>query len=228
MRHEIEIGLMTLNGNKFIGSITPQEAKFTIYRESLGFPDFSNFDGVRFAFRGVPVVVFKLKTAINVDELIGIQNFEFKRTSTRQGKVHHDTIGCKIKGLRDQTRHPQAPTRPESGGHLDDGTREVKIFGCEYRVTKQSLMDFLGHYGELVSDIVEELFDDGGLGDTEAEGTNRTGTYVAKVRLWMDIPELVPIEGRRIRVSYPGVRVLCTKCFGKHHKTKCESRKRQF
>ena len=83
-------------------------------------------------------------------------------------------------------------------------------------MTKQSLMDFLGHYGELVSDIVEELFDDGGLGDTEAEGTNGTGTYVAKVGLWMDIPELVPIEGRRIRVSYPGVRVLCTKCFGKH------------
>ena len=81
MRHEIKIGLMTLNGKKFIGTITPQEAKFIIYRESLGFPDFSNFDRVRFAYRGVPVVVFKLKTALNVDELIGIQNFEFKRTS---------------------------------------------------------------------------------------------------------------------------------------------------
>ena len=30
MRQEIEIGLMTLNGNKFIGTITPQEAKFLI------------------------------------------------------------------------------------------------------------------------------------------------------------------------------------------------------
>ena len=44
MRQEIEIGLMTLNGNKFIGSITPQEAKFAIYRDSLRFNDFSNFD----------------------------------------------------------------------------------------------------------------------------------------------------------------------------------------
>ena len=69
MRQEIEIGLISLNGSKFIGTITPQEAKFTVYRDTLGFPDFSNFDGVRFAFRGILVVVFKLKTAINVDEL---------------------------------------------------------------------------------------------------------------------------------------------------------------
>ena len=75
MRQEIEIGLMTLNGTKFIGTITPQEAKFTVFRDALGFNDFSNFDGVRFAFRGVPVVVFKLKTAINsiltIDENCG-------------------------------------------------------------------------------------------------------------------------------------------------------------
>ena len=51
-RHEIEVALVTLNGNKFIGSITPQEAKFSIYKECLGFNDFSNFDGVRFAYRG--------------------------------------------------------------------------------------------------------------------------------------------------------------------------------
>ena len=44
MRQEIEIALMTLNGNKFIGTITPQEAKFSIYRDCLGFEDFTNFD----------------------------------------------------------------------------------------------------------------------------------------------------------------------------------------
>ena len=33
MRQEIEIAFLTLNGNKFIGTITPQEAKFSIYRE---------------------------------------------------------------------------------------------------------------------------------------------------------------------------------------------------
>ena len=33
------------------------------------------------------------------------------------------------------------------------------------------------YYGELQSDIVEELFEDGGIGDPSTEGTNRTGTY---------------------------------------------------
>ena len=60
-------------------------------------------------------------------------------------------------------------------------------------MTKQSLIDFLGHYGELLADIVEELFYDGLSGNPETEGTNRTSTYVAKVRLQRDIPVLVPI-----------------------------------
>ena len=39
---------------------------------------------------------------------------------------------------------------------------------------------------------------------------------------------LVPIDGRRIRISYPGIQILCTECFGKHHKSKCGSRTAQF
>ena len=58
MRHELEIALMTLNGNKFIGTITPQEAKFSIFRDS--------FDEVHFAFRGVPRVMFKLYRLSNL------------------------------------------------------------------------------------------------------------------------------------------------------------------
>ena len=48
----------------------------------------------------------------------------------------------------------------------DDGTRELKIFGCEYRVPKQTLVDMLNYYDELQSDIVEELFKDGETGSS--------------------------------------------------------------
>ena len=51
----------------------------------------------------------------------------------------------------------------------------LKIFGCEYRVPKKSLENFLGHYGELVSEIVEELFEDGLAatpGPEDETGTN--------------------------------------------------------
>ena len=40
-------------------------------------------------------------------------------------------------------------------------------------------------------------------------------TYIVSVKLNMDVPELIPISGRRIQISYPGVQTLCTKCFGK-------------
>ena len=33
--------------------MTMQEAKYGIYRDGLGFRNFKNFDGVRFAFKGV-------------------------------------------------------------------------------------------------------------------------------------------------------------------------------
>ena len=37
MRQDIEIALLTQKGNKFVGTITPQEAKFTVFWDSLGF-----------------------------------------------------------------------------------------------------------------------------------------------------------------------------------------------
>ncbi len=100
MRQEIEVSLETLNGERFHGSISHNEAKFIIFKQCMGFEDFSNFDGVRLGYKGNPVVVFKLKTAINVDELLHVQHFEFKRRSVREGRPHTDTIGCKIRGLR--------------------------------------------------------------------------------------------------------------------------------
>ena len=58
MRQEIEIGILTNNTAKFIGSVKPKEVKFTIYKACLGFKDFSNFDGMRFGYCDVPTVTF--------------------------------------------------------------------------------------------------------------------------------------------------------------------------
>ena len=71
------------------------------------------------------MVVFKLKAAINVDELYALRNFEYKRKSTRQGKTHVDLIGCKIKGLRapGYDQQQQQHRQPMSGYRTaqDDG-----------------------------------------------------------------------------------------------------------
>ena len=56
-------------------------------------------------------------------------------------------------------------------------------------------MQYLENYGEIVSEIKEQLFDYGG-----DEGLNRTGNYTVRIRLEKDIPQLVPIHGKRIKI----------------------------
>ena len=225
IRQELEVAVETLNGEKFLGTITPLEAKFNIYKEGLGFEDFSNFDGARIGFRGVPLVVFKFKTPINVDELYPIQNFQFVRKTSRQGKSFSDVIGCKIRGLRapnpaGQTARPRAPPPLQ-----DDGTRMVKIEGCEYRVPKSALVELMTVYGEVLSDVSEILFKDGMDPNSVEAGTNRSGIYAVQVKLNKPIPQLIPIMGKRLKIQYPGVQRLCTNCFGRHNKQNCQSRK---
>ena len=87
IREEIEIELLSCEGASFTGSLTMQEAKHGIYRDCLGFKDFKNFDGVRFAFKGVRIVSFKLKEAIDVDKLIKMQHFEYKRRAKVNNKL---------------------------------------------------------------------------------------------------------------------------------------------
>ena len=72
-----------LNSN--IGTVTMTEVKHGMYRErdGLGFPDFKNFDGVRFSYKGVRIITFKLKEQIDIHQLIEKQHFEFKRSFKR-------------------------------------------------------------------------------------------------------------------------------------------------
>ena len=218
LREELEVEFNTINGEKFFGSITPQEAKHVVFRDCLGFGDFSNFDGARIGYKGCPVVTFKLKSPINVDELYHLQFFNFNRKSTRSGKSHTDIIGCKIRGLR---KPGALPTKQLPKGQADDGIRKVSIQGCEYRIPKNTLIKYLENFGEIVSDITEELFDDGGDPLAGSDGTNRTGNYNVRIKLARDVPQLLPILGKRIKIYYPGIQRLCPNCFGPHPKSKC-------
>ncbi len=225
MRQELEVNIETLNGTAFHGTITQLEAKHIVYKESLKL-DLNNFDGVRFGYKSCPVMIFKLKEAINVDELLPIQNFEFNRKTSRQGRTHVDVIGCKIRGLRAKVNESDAPRFDPP---QDDGTRMIKIEGCEYRVPEKALVEFLEFFGELRSEIVEDTFVDGlSPPGTENCGTNRTGTYSVNIKLYRKIPQLLPIMGKRVRIYYPGIQKLCPNCYGPHPKRTCHSKRIQW
>jgi hypothetical protein len=44
----------------------------------------------------------------------------------------------------------------------DNGIRKIQIQGCEYRIPKETLIEYLSNFGEIVSDIKEAIFNDGG------------------------------------------------------------------
>jgi hypothetical protein len=69
MRKEIEVHFLTLNGEKFSGSVSPEEAKHNVFRECLGFADFSNLGGACVSYKGAQTITFLLNNVINMDEL---------------------------------------------------------------------------------------------------------------------------------------------------------------
>ena len=43
-----------------------------------------------------------------------------------------------------------------------------------------------------------------------------TGTYMMKIKLDRDIPNIIPMYGLKIKVSHKGTKKQCTKCFDCH------------
>ena len=218
MRDEIEIEIQTKNGKKFTGSITPLEIKYNIYINALKFPDHDNFDGARVGFRGKLVATIKLITPINIDELSDVEYFEFNRTTSIRGKQTQEVIGCKIKGVRWQPNTVSAFPNPTP----DDERTVVKIEGCDYQVPEEQIITWLSHYGEIKSDLEEDLFKD----TNETGGNNRTGNYSIMMILEHKIPQLLPMNGRRVKIYHKGIDKLCTKCFGVHRKSECKAEKK--
>ena len=214
-RDEIEIEFNTKNGKKFTGSITPTEVKHGIYIDILGFPDHENFDGVRIGFKGKLVTTIKLIHPIDIDDLSSVEYFDFIRTSSFRGKKIEETIGCKIRGIR----WKQQTTSTLQNQPKEDGRSLVKIEGCDYRVPEDQILEWLSYYGKVESNIEEDYFVD----DRETGGNNRTGNYSVLMSLSGDIPQLLPMAGRRVKIYHKGIKKLCTKCFGKHRKSDCKA-----
>ena len=53
------------------------------------------------------MVAFKVKEAMDVDELIPIQHFSYKQKIKRNNSVQDQVIKCKIKGLRSDATKQQ-------------------------------------------------------------------------------------------------------------------------
>ena len=211
MRDEITIEIRSMNGRPFKGTITIDEARNGIF---AGCMDLNPriLHGIRFRFNTYPVLKFKLKEQINIDDLHPIEYFNFERHYTLKGEQKTDTFECKIAGIRSNTG-----TIEENDP--DPSIRWVKIEWTEYSIPEAKILEWLELFGEKAGELSEDVHH---YSDSDADLLG-TGTYSIKMRLRKEIPQLIPMWGRRIRTYYRGVQKLCTNCFGPHPRRNCRS-----
>ena len=211
MRDDIVIEVQTVNDSPFKGSLTFTEAMDGVFATCLGL-DKKLVHGVRFGFSTYPVMKFKLKEQIDVDrELQHMEYFEFERRYTVKGVEKMDILNCKIRGIRTGN----ANINPEDP---DPNIRWVKIEWVDYALEETEILDWLNHFGKQAGQLTEDVHPNS---DSDADPVGN-GTYSIKMQLRRDIPQLIPMWGKRVRIYHRGVQKLCSNCTPK---TKLQIRK---
>ena len=89
----------------FKGTVTPTEARKTIFEDDLGFKH-NDLAGVKIGFNRGRIITYKLKQQFNVDGLYEWERFSFERSVGKDV----GSINCLINGLKDPSKRKSTPT----------------------------------------------------------------------------------------------------------------------
>ena len=205
-RDDFAIEFQELNGKPFKGTITLKEARDTIFKGILGFNP-NLLHSIRPVFGGTPTIRFKLKEQIYLDDLSSVEYFDLER---KVSYSRTDIISCRIMGIRG------IQATPNYDGTSND-VRWVKIENCEYQIGDEEITRWMKLYGQPLSLLGEDV-----LPDSDSDGGPLgNGTYSIKMKLTKDIPQFLPMHGRKIRVYFKNMNKLCTNCYGSHSRRQC-------
>ena len=215
LRDEIVVEFITFGDQPFKGSITVKEARRKVFQEILGFKQI-DLAGLKLTYSGGPVAIFKLVAPFNIDLLESIQYFDWERSYDVRGEERTAIMKCKIRGIRKDQRNTE--------DYIDTGLRWVKIEGSDWRIEKSKMLEWLSFFGEIRSDITEDTHEgsDDSEDDLQPVGS---GDYSVRMKLERDIPQFIPMEGRRIRIYYRSITKRCTNCFQAHQRKLCQNEK---
>ena len=111
-------------------------------------------------------------------------------------------------GLRDPNKRKEAGPRNVFAGQTAEiqynGAKMVRITGCDYKLPESEILDWLGLFGDIVSEITEEIYGD--QNEPDCKGLPQVGNcnYLVRMRLSKDLPNFMPIYGRRVCLEYRG------------------------
>jgi hypothetical protein len=150
-------------------------------------------------------VTFKLNKEVLPGDLYPEPNFVYYRKSSPEASEDDaDAIHCKIIGFNN--------VKPIELGQLARITAKTNDFS----VTPEEIISWLVKFGSVSS---RHDYERNSLG-------LRSDIFETDIVLNTHVPEFLPIAGRKIQISYPGIPRACNNCFQTGHlKRNCNSKK---
>ena len=214
-RDVITVDILTVNDQDYKGTVRPREALEAIYKTALN-QNIDNLHGIKIEFRGHPVINFRLKTEINIDQVFGSENFSYNRIT---GSAV-DRIAGKIRGVRFQR---------DQEDFSKFNRKRIKVKNCNWGLTEDQIMEWLLAYGKVLIPLNEETLDlsEGEEGDDDIE--LGSGDYWVTMELSDKIPQFLPMYGKKVEVYYRGMDQLCLNCYeGGHKRVDCDNDKKEW
>ena len=75
-------------------------------------------------------------------------------------------------------------------------------------------MDWLSVFGQMMTEITEEIYEDLDDPDSQKLPPVGKGNYLVSMKLKKDLPNWLPIYRRRICLEYRGNKKQCNWCYG--------------
>ena len=205
------------NNKPFKGFITDEEAK--IIRMAIGLENLDNLHGTTFyrSEEDVLFITYKLKKTMSIQQIYESIHrfFWFDKTSKAgnqdkiSGQVVHPPMEFQNQENEESISNQNCETTPQYRNI--DNTKEIKIDGCNYELSKKEITSWIEMYGEIKSELEELAIP----GDNDGTPVG-TGSYTIKMKLNRLIPNVLPMQGLKIKCSYQGVKKQCGNCYGYH------------
>ena len=215
------------NNKPFNGFITEEEAE--IINMAIGLQHLDNHHGTSFYRneKNVLFITYKLKRNMQIQEIYESihQHFWFDKTSKAgnhdkiSGQVVHPPMDGKVSV--EDTKERSNCARPDYYTSNWENTKEIRIDGCNYEMSESEITGWIKQYGEIKSELEEIAIS----GPTETPVG--TGSYTIKVRLNRLIPNVLPMQGLKIKCSCQGVKKQCSNCYG-YHRPEGKNLRKQF
>ena len=214
------------NKKVFEGFISLEESQ--IISEAIGL---KNHHGTTFTRddSGELLITFKLTKRMSLEEIKeSIHKYFWFEKSSRagftdviSGVVIHPDLDDKEESHYKNVFSYQPEVKPVR----DSIFKELRIEWSNYELTEKQICGWVELYGSIESEIEEEAVT---ISNDRENVEVGTGVYLVKVKLKKMIPNLLPIHGKVIKITYNGVKSQCKRCFGYHRNSKDCTKKKSF